>query len=126
MRLLKDNMNQLVVGLNNTQQQIPVMMTKFGEAADSVKVIRFNETLIQMESTLKEMQDMMASINSGAGTLGKLVKEDTLYNNLNQSLLSLDTLLQHMNSNPKHFFAPLGKSRKKIEKDLKKQSENGG
>ena len=126
--LLLDNMNDLVEGLNETQKTIPPMLEKFGTAADSLKAIRINETLVQMESTLKEMENMLGSINSGEGTLGKMVKEDSLYNNINQSLLSLDSLLNHMNTNPKHFFAPLGKSRKKIEKDLKKQQgeQQGG
>jgi phospholipid/cholesterol/gamma-HCH transport system substrate-binding protein len=38
-------------------------------------------------------------------------------------MLALDSLLIHMNENPKHFFGPLGKSRKKIEKDLAKQQK---
>ena len=36
---------------------------------------------------------------------------------------SSDKLLKHINENPKHFFAPLGKSRKKIERDLRKQGK---
>ena len=102
-----------------------MLLDKFGSAADSLKSLRINETLIQMEQTLKEMESVMASINSGEGSFGKLVKEDSLYNNLNVTLMSLDTLIKHFKSNPKHFLAPLGKSRKKIEKDLKKQAENG-
>ena len=47
--------------------------------------------------------------------------EDTLYVNLNKLLLSLDTLAKHFNENPKHFMAPLGKSRDKIQRDLEKQ-----
>ena len=38
-------------------------------------------------------------------------------------LLNLDSLADHLNKNPKHFFAPLGKSRKRIERDLKKNQE---
>jgi len=124
--LLIDNLNILVEGLSETTDILPEVLEKFGSAADSLKAIRINNTLVQMNKTLKEMEIVMASINSGEGSLGKLIKQDTLYNNLNQSLISLDTLLQHMNSNPKHFFAPLGKSRKKIEKDLKEQKEKGG
>jgi phospholipid/cholesterol/gamma-HCH transport system substrate-binding protein len=46
-----------------------------------------------------------------------------LYVNLNKLLISLDSLSKHFNENPKHFMAPLGKSRKKIEKDLAKQKK---
>jgi phospholipid/cholesterol/gamma-HCH transport system substrate-binding protein len=47
--------------------------------------------------------------------------EDTLYVNLNKLLVSLDSLAKHFNENPKHFMAPLGKSKKKIERDLARQ-----
>jgi phospholipid/cholesterol/gamma-HCH transport system substrate-binding protein len=47
--------------------------------------------------------------------------EDSLYNNLNNLLQNLDSLANHFNENPKHFMAPLGKSRKKIEKELEQQ-----
>jgi phospholipid/cholesterol/gamma-HCH transport system substrate-binding protein len=62
-------------------------------------------------------------IDSGKGTLSKLLADDSLYNNLNKTAFDLDKLLFHINENPKHFFSPLGKSRKKIERDLKKQKK---
>ena len=55
--------------------------------------------------------------------MSKLMTEDTLYVNLNKLLVSLDSLSKHFNENPKHFMAPLGKSRKKIEKDLENQKK---
>ena len=39
---------------------------------------------------------------------------------LDSVAIDLDKLLTHINENPKHFFAPFGKSSKKIKKDLKK------
>jgi len=52
------------------------------------------------------------------------LKEDSLYNNLNKTVIDLDKLLSHINENPKHFFAPLGKNSKKIKRDLKKKKIN--
>jgi phospholipid/cholesterol/gamma-HCH transport system substrate-binding protein len=56
--------------------------------------------------------------------MSKLMTEDSLYVNLNTLLLSLDSLAEHFNQNPKHFMAPLGKSRKKIERDMRKQTDD--
>ena len=66
---------------------------------------------------------MVTAFSNKEGSLGKLMYEDSLYNNLNKTMLDLDSLLIHMNENPKHFFGPLGKSSKKIEKDLAKQQK---
>jgi phospholipid/cholesterol/gamma-HCH transport system substrate-binding protein len=66
-------------------------------------------------------------LNSGDNTASKLMTEDSLYNNLNMLLHNLDSLATHFNENPRHFMAPLGKSRKKIQKELEEQrkKENG-
>jgi phospholipid/cholesterol/gamma-HCH transport system substrate-binding protein len=37
--------------------------------------------------------------------------------------MSLDTLARHFDDNPKHFMAPLGKSKKKIDRDHRKEEE---
>jgi phospholipid/cholesterol/gamma-HCH transport system substrate-binding protein len=55
--------------------------------------------------------------------MSKLMTEDSLYVNLNSLLISIDSLASHFNQNPKHFLGPLGKSRKKIERDLRKQND---
>jgi phospholipid/cholesterol/gamma-HCH transport system substrate-binding protein len=65
----------------------------------------------------------LAQLSSGDNTASKLLTEDSLYVNLNKLLYSVDSLAQHFNSNPKHFLAPLGKSKKKIDRDLKKEAD---
>ena len=83
-----------------------------------------------IEDNLNDCEDSMTifiniedddDIDNGEGTLSKLLKEDSLYNNLNKTAYDLDKLLNHINENPKHFFAPFGKSSKKIKKDLQKK-----
>lgn len=96
--------------------ELETVMGKYGELADTLKSINLNETLAQTNLLLK-------NLNKTTGTLGRLMNEDSLYINLNQTLKDLDELLIHMNEDPKHFFAPLGKKRKKIEKDRKKQEQ---
>jgi phospholipid/cholesterol/gamma-HCH transport system substrate-binding protein len=70
---------------------------------------------------MNSLNTSLALLSKGDNTMSKLMTEDTLYVNLNKLLLSLDSLATHLNENPKHFMAPLGKSRKKIERDLEKQ-----
>jgi phospholipid/cholesterol/gamma-HCH transport system substrate-binding protein len=42
-------------------------------------------------------------INSGKGTLGKLVKNDSIYNNLNRASNDLDLLLVDLREHPKRY-----------------------
>ena len=55
------------------------------------------------------MNNVFDDIDNGEGTLSKLLKEDSPYKNLNKTAYDLDKLLNHINENPKHFFAHLEK-----------------
>lgn len=111
----------LTVKLGHRIDEMQPLLAKFNVMADSLNNLELSNTLDNLNKLLVETSTTVETINSSEGTLGKLMKDDSLYNNLNQAMADLDTLLVHMNQNPKHFFAPLGKSQKKIEKDLAKQ-----
>jgi phospholipid/cholesterol/gamma-HCH transport system substrate-binding protein len=53
----------------------------------------------------------MENLNSGQGTVGKLMTNDTLYQNLSNSLESLNLLLLDLKANPKRYvnFSVFGK-----------------
>ena len=87
--------------------------------------VDFESTFNQIDILLSSVNGVFDNLESGeGGTLSLLLSDDSLYNNLNKTAFDLDKLLKHINENPKHFFAPLGKSRKKIERDLRKQKED--
>jgi phospholipid/cholesterol/gamma-HCH transport system substrate-binding protein len=117
-----EGFKDLTVRLNGTMDDLGVLMNKYGGVADSLMAVDFQATLnetTKMMATLNETLEMMQDEN---GTIGRFLTDDSVYVSLNKSLIDLDLLLIHMNENPKHFFGPLGKSQKKIEKDLQKQA----
>ena len=98
-------------------------MANFHELSDSLKAIQLNEAVKKMKVALESLSRTLTRLESGDNTASKLLTEDELYNNLNKVLINLDTLANHFNTYPKHFMAPLGKSHKKVERDLKKAQE---
>ncbi len=110
--------------LNNTLEQLKPTLANFKTLSDSLKMIQINGTLKKAQESLTKLNQTLARLNSGDNTVSKLMTEDSLYVNLNKLLLSVDSLARHFNQNPKHFMSPLGKSQKKIERDLKKQQES--
>ena len=107
--------------LNSAIDEVKPLISKFDVLADSLTNVELSVTLDKLNLLLDETTSTVSALSSNEGTLGKLMNEDSLYQNLNKAMMDLDSLLIHMNENPKHFFGPLGKSRKKIEKDLAKQ-----
>lgn len=118
-----DEFKELSKKLNSTMDVVKPMLAKFGVLADSLNNLELAKTVKKLNIMLEETSATVSAFRNKDSTLGKLMYEDSLYNNLNSTMLALDSLLIHMNENPKHFFSPLGKSRKKIEKDLAKQQK---
>jgi phospholipid/cholesterol/gamma-HCH transport system substrate-binding protein len=109
--------------LNGTLDELKPTLANFKTLSDSLKLMQLNNTLAKAQQSLSHINMTLAQLSSGDNTASKLLTEDSLYVNLNKLLYSVDSLAQHFNSNPKHFLAPLGKSKKKIDRELKKEAD---
>jgi phospholipid/cholesterol/gamma-HCH transport system substrate-binding protein len=56
-----------------------------------------------LDSTIHNLNIVLAKIENGDGSLGKLVHNDELYNNLSNASRELDLLLQDFRLNPKRY-----------------------
>jgi phospholipid/cholesterol/gamma-HCH transport system substrate-binding protein len=118
---LSGSVTAVTDNLNGAISDLRPAINNFKTLSDSLKSVELNVTLTKAQKALDNLNQTLARLGKGDNTMSKLMTEDTLYVNLNKLLLSLDTLAKHLNENPKHFFAPLGKSNERIIRDLKKQ-----
>ena len=107
--------------LNGTLNELKPTLNNFKVLTDSLKQLRLNQTLAKTQQTLTSLNETLAKLKKGDNTASKLLTEDSLYVNLNKLLANMDSLVMHLNNNPKHFLGPLAKSQKKIERDRKKE-----
>lgn len=122
-RSVSGKLENLLDSLTLTVSNVNPLLEKFGALADSLKQIEVQTTLDKATATLESLNVTLERLKNGEGSMGKMLNDqDTLYNNLNQAIINLDKLLIHFNENPKHFLGPLGKSKKKIEKDRRKEA----
>lgn len=106
--------------LNASMAEVKPLLSKFNTLADSLNALELAATLDKVNILLDQSAETLNALSNKESSLGKLMYEDSLYQNLNNTIQDLDTLLIHMNENPKHFFGPLGKSKKQIEKEKSK------
>lgn len=106
--------------LSITLRDLRPVIGNFKTFSDSLKRMELNKTLAKTQQTLTSLNSTLAKLSKGDNTMSKLMTEDSLYVNLNRLLMNLDTLAIHFDNNPKHFLAPLGKNKKRIEKDRRK------
>ena len=120
---LSGNFKDVAVNINGTLAELKPTLANFKIISDSLKQIQLNETIAKTQLTLSQLNETLSKLNKGDNTASKLMTEDSLYVNLNNLLMRLDTLATHFNDNPRHFLAPLGKSSKKIERERRNEEE---
>jgi phospholipid/cholesterol/gamma-HCH transport system substrate-binding protein len=86
----------------------PVLKT-YKSLGDSIKGWEVNTTLLKAQSTLDSLTLMLSNINKGQGTMGKLMTNDSLYNNMNNATKQMDELLEDIKLHPKRYFRVLSK-----------------
>lgn len=109
------NMNDISTNLNKNEAKLNNIITNFSNLSDTLAKSQIRSAVANASATMKELNELMSRINRGEGTLGKLAKNDSLYNNLNSSAASLDRLLKDLENNPKRYvhFSIFGKKDKK-------------
>ena len=102
-----DNANLATVSAKNT-------IDKFGRVADNVDVKKLNNTIDKLSVTADKLNGVISGIQNGEGSLGKLTKDDALYNNLTQTSANLNKLVEDVKANPKRYinFSVFGKNSK--------------
>ncbi|MXY07541.1 MAG: MCE family protein [Rhodothermaceae bacterium] len=80
-----------------------------GGAAAGLKevLVRLSINLDLLETTTVELNTLLASINSGQGTLGKLVTDDSLYVEAHAASAALRRILENFEENPNQYLRHL-------------------
>lgn len=82
-----------------------------------LKQVKFSQTVAELDKTLNSVNALMADLENGNGSLGKLLKDEGLYTNLEGASKQLEELLQDMKLNPKRYvhFSLFGKKAKQYD-----------
>jgi phospholipid/cholesterol/gamma-HCH transport system substrate-binding protein len=97
--MLADNKNKI----SSTMTNVEKASANFSKVSDSIAKANIGQTVKNLEKTLANVDKMMADIQSGKGTLGKLAKDETLYNNFAKTSKELELLLQDLRLNPTRY-----------------------
>jgi len=63
----------------------------------------FSQFLNQSSSTALVLDSLLNKVNGGEGTIGAMVKYDSLYKNLNNAVISIDSLVSDIKKNPSKY-----------------------
>ena len=115
LNVILNNVESISTNLKNNNKQISNILENFSNISDSIDQANIKETILNANKTLAEFSEISKKINSGEGTIGMLINNDSLYNNLNYLAADLDSLVIDLNENPKRYvhFSLFGKKDKK-------------
>ena len=111
-------LNTLMAGLN---KQVPGMIGKANGVLDNTNRLTANlasldvqGTLNRVNATLEGAQKFTDQLNSGKGSLGLLMNDTKLYDNLTSTMLHADSLVIDLKAHPKRYvhFSIFGKKDK--------------
>jgi len=89
--------------INSAVTNINKMSGNFNKISDSLNKADLGKTVRNLNKTLAKVDGLMANLNSGKGTAGKLLNDDALYNNLTKTSKELELLLQDVRLYPTRY-----------------------
>ncbi|NQU35573.1 MAG: MCE family protein [Bacteroidetes bacterium] len=97
------NLDSLTTTLNENKGNIKNIITNFEIISDSLAKSEIPGTFARANKTFDDIQALLEKVNSGQGTIGMLINDDSLYLELNRSATALDSLLNDIKTNPKRY-----------------------
>jgi phospholipid/cholesterol/gamma-HCH transport system substrate-binding protein len=97
--------------LKANNETLSAAMANVHAITDSLAKANLTQTLAQAHASLEQTTEIMRKINTGEGSIGLLLNDKALYQNLNKSAADLDSLVIDLKANPKRYvhFSVFGK-----------------
>ena len=113
-----NDLNQLTAQLNRQMPQMlknaDGVLANTNQLTKNLNDLDIAATMSSVNNTLHNVEQMTAKLNSKEGTLGLLMRDPGLYNNLNATMMHADSLMIDLKQNPKRYvhFSVFGKKNK--------------
>ena len=90
------------------------MLANANDLTRNLNELDLATTMAKVNNTLQNVEQMTAKLNSNEGTLGLLMRDPELYNNLNATMIHADSLMIDLKQHPKRYvhFSVFGKKDK--------------
>ncbi|HNS16816.1 MAG TPA: MlaD family protein [Bacteroidales bacterium] len=89
--------------LQNSNAEITNILSNFSAISDTVTRMEISKTFGDLNQALGDISAVVGKINQGEGSLGSLINDQKLYNNLVASSSELNLLLEDIRLNPRRY-----------------------
>ena len=92
--LMRDNRENLSIAVTN----LTVTLERLARISAQME-----STSVAMQNTFVNLDDISKGIRDGRGTVGRLVKDEAVYEHLDRTLTSVDSLIEDIKRDPKRY-----------------------
>lgn len=120
-RVLGD-ITAIASNIRNNSKNINAILENVATISDSLTRANYAAAIQNATNALTQLDSMITKINEGEGSLGMLLNDDKLYNNLEQASLEIDKLAEDLRVNPERYVhvSVFGRKESKEDKPKKK------
>lgn len=120
------DIDAIASNIRSKSKQINEIIDNVATISDSLTRANYASAIENASSALNQLDSLITKINEGEGSLGLLINDDKLYNNLEQASLEIDKLAEDLRVNPSRYvhFSVFGKKEKGVDKPKKKDRDD--
>jgi len=97
------NLNTVTGDLKDDNDTIKRILHNVSTTTEHVAAINLKQTVDSMQATVNQLNSLMYKINHSNGTLGMLINDPKLYENLRNTSLGLEILIDDIKAHPKRY-----------------------
>jgi phospholipid/cholesterol/gamma-HCH transport system substrate-binding protein len=97
--------------LNTTLDNVAAISKNVNQLSDSLAQSNIKQSIRSFETTLGRLNTLLSDLEQGNGSMGKLLKDEKLYNNIEASTKEIELLIKDLKAHPKRYvhFSLFGK-----------------
>lgn len=94
------NLESITTNFAQNGTKINAIMANLNNITDKAARLDFEQTMGKVNAAVADFQNISSKINSGKGSIGLLLNDDQLYNNLNNASKEMDNLMKDVKEQP--------------------------
>ncbi|MBL1409993.1 MlaD family protein [Sphingobacterium faecale] len=97
---IMQNLESITDNFKNNNEKINSILANLDNLSDDLSKTEIKATVDNAHKAMKDVQAITGKINKGEGSIGLLLNDDQLYDNLNKASANLNELVHDLKTNP--------------------------
>ncbi len=97
------NVESISSNLSHNNDKITNIINNFSNLSDSLAKTNIPQTIAQVNKAISDLDVMLLKINKGEGSVGQLLNNEQLYNEVEKAARDLNMLLEDIKKNPSKY-----------------------